>query len=50
MAALLAITELELRPTDTKNSIVNNFKVIFMKKLSLAYLFEQDQLQQFLRL
>ena len=50
MAALLAIAELKLKHTDTKNNIARNFKVIFMKKLSLAYLFRQDQLQLFLRL
>ena len=45
MAALFAKTGLELRVTDTKNSIVSNFKVTFMKKRTLAYLLRHAQLQ-----
>ena len=45
MAALFAKTELELMVTDTKNSMVSNFNVIFMKKRTLAYLLQHAQLQ-----
>jgi len=49
MAALFAKTELELRVTDTKNSMVSNFNVIFMKKRTLAYLLQYAQLQIILK-
>ena len=45
MAALFAKTELELRLTDKKNSMVSNFNVIFMKNRTLTYLLQQAQLQ-----
>ena len=44
MAALFAKTGLELRVTDTKNSMVSNFNVIFMKKRTLTYLLQYAQL------
>ncbi len=49
MAALFAETGLELRVTDTKNSMVSNFNVVFMKKRTLAYLLQQAQLQTILK-
>ena len=49
MAALFAKTGLELRVTDTKNSMVSNFKVTFMKKRTLAYLLQHAQLQIILK-
>ena len=49
MAALFAKTELEFRVTDTKNSMVSNFNVIFMKKITLAYLLQHAQLQIILK-
>ena len=49
IAALFAKTELELRLTDTKNSMVSNFNVIFMKKRTLAYLLQHAQLQIILK-
>ena len=49
MAALFAKTVLELRVTDTKNSIVSNFNVIFMQKRTLAYLLQYAQLQIILK-
>ena len=49
MAALFAKTELEPRLTDTKNSMVSNFNVIFMKKRTLAYLLQHAQLQIILK-
>ena len=45
MAALFAKTGLELRVTDTKNSMVSNFNATFMKKRTLAYLLRHAQLQ-----
>ena len=50
MAALFAKTALELRVTDTKNSMVSSFKVTFMKKRILAYLLQHAQLQINLKL
>ena len=44
MAALFAETGFELRVTDTKNSMVSNFNVIFMKKRTLTYLLQYAQL------
>ena len=49
MAALFAETGLELRITDTKNSMVSNFNVIFMKKGTLTYLLQYAQLQIILK-
>ena len=49
MAALFAKTGLELRVTDTKNNMVSNFNVVFMKKRTLAYLLQYAQLQIILK-
>ena len=49
MAALFAKTELELRLTDKKNSMVSDFNVIFMKKRTLTYLLQHAQLQTILK-
>ena len=49
MAALFAKTGLELRLADTKNSMVSNFNVIFMKKRTLTYLLQHAQLQIILK-
>ncbi len=49
MAALFAETGFELRVTDTKNSMVRNFNLIFMKIGTLAYLLQQAQLQTILK-
>ena len=49
MAALFAETGFEVRVTDTKNNMVSNFNVIFMKKRTLAYLLQYAQLQIILK-